>query len=181
MLLLKFLIFEEYILASDIWKRLFPPGRNRGRLSSGLFLAPIPTRTNFSSSGIIISRNSLLSSTINNTSSTNKRMDLINPFRLCSGLKVLGYFMIVLVVSIIALSYYAVVLLTWAPHLLHAGFNSFFSFFIIILFHYLVTTSPPPVLILSPLTFICFLLLFLFFFSSALSMSMYGHSFLEIC
>ncbi|XP_071932813.1 probable protein S-acyltransferase 12 isoform X1 [Coffea arabica] len=63
---------------------------------------------------------------------------VINPFRLCSGLKVLGYFMIFLVLSIIALSYYAVVILTWAPHLLRGGFNSFFSFFIVILFHYLL-------------------------------------------
>ncbi|KAL3517330.1 hypothetical protein ACH5RR_024232 [Cinchona calisaya] len=66
-------------------------------------------------------------------------MDLmINPFRLCSGLKVLGYFMIVLVLSIIALSYYAVVILTCAPHLLHSRFSSFFSFFLIILFHFVL-------------------------------------------
>ncbi|XP_070030249.1 putative protein S-acyltransferase 12 isoform X1 [Nicotiana tabacum] len=53
----------------------------------------------------------------------------MNPFRLCSGLKVLGYFMILIVFAIVALSYYAVVLLTLAPHLLHArSFTSFLSF-----------------------------------------------------
>lgn len=64
-------------------------------------------------------------------------MDL-NPFRLCSGLKFLGYFMIVLVIAIIAVSYYAVVVLTWGPHLLDGGSRTFFSLLIIFVFHMLV-------------------------------------------
>ncbi|CAA3023303.1 probable S-acyltransferase 12 [Olea europaea subsp. europaea] len=66
-------------------------------------------------------------------------MDLnLNPFRLCSGLKFLGYFMIFLVFSIVAVSYYAVVVLTWGPHLLDGGANSFLSFTIIAVFHLLL-------------------------------------------
>ncbi|KAK6137052.1 hypothetical protein DH2020_029204 [Rehmannia glutinosa] len=63
-------------------------------------------------------------------------MDL-NPFRLCSGLKFLGYFMILLVLGLIAISYDAVIVLTCGPHLLEGGFNSFLSFFIVTLFHVL--------------------------------------------
>ncbi|XP_011082342.1 probable protein S-acyltransferase 12 isoform X1 [Sesamum indicum] len=64
-------------------------------------------------------------------------MDL-NPFRLCSGLKFLGYFMILLVLGLIAISYDAVILLTWGPHLLDGGFKSFVSFLIVTLFHVLL-------------------------------------------
>ncbi|KAI3444358.1 hypothetical protein Pfo_001023 [Paulownia fortunei] len=64
-------------------------------------------------------------------------MDL-NPFRLCSGLKFLGYFMILLVLGLIAISYDAVIVLTWGPHLLDGGFKSFLSFLIVALFHVLL-------------------------------------------
>ncbi|KAL0426177.1 UNVERIFIED_CONTAM: putative protein S-acyltransferase 12 [Sesamum radiatum] len=64
-------------------------------------------------------------------------MDL-NPFRLCSRLKFLGYFMIPLVLGLIAISYDAVILLTWGPHLLDGGFKSFMSFLIVTLFHVLL-------------------------------------------
>ncbi|KAL3337702.1 hypothetical protein AABB24_030036 [Solanum stoloniferum] len=64
-------------------------------------------------------------------------MDL-NPFRLCSGLKVIVYFMILIVLAIVVLSYYAVVVLIWAPRLLDGGFTSFLSFTIIIIFHVLL-------------------------------------------
>lgn len=64
-------------------------------------------------------------------------MDL-NPFRLCSGLKFLGYFMVVLVLGLIAVSYVAVVLLTLGPHLLHGGSGAFFSFLLVALFHLLL-------------------------------------------
>ncbi|XP_015389654.1 probable protein S-acyltransferase 12 isoform X3 [Citrus sinensis] len=62
----------------------------------------------------------------------------INLFKLCSGLKVLGYFMILLVAAIIAVSYYAVVVITCGPQLLRGGVHSFFGFSIIILFHILL-------------------------------------------
>lgn len=106
------------ILASDIWKRLFPARHRRSSFS--LFRPGI---------GGVCQR---ISSTKNKT-----QMDL-NPFRLCSGLKFLGYFMIVLVIAIIAVSYYAVVVLTWGPQLLDGGSHTFFSLLIIFVFHMLV-------------------------------------------
>lgn len=72
-----------------------------------------------------------------NPTATAAAMDL-NLFKLCSGLKFLGYFMILLVAAIIAVSYYAVVILTWGPKLLRGGFNSFLSFTIIAVFHFLL-------------------------------------------
>lgn len=62
----------------------------------------------------------------------------INLFKLCSGLKVIGYFMILLVAAIVAVSYYAVVVLTCGPQLLRGGVHSFLAFFIITVFHVLV-------------------------------------------
>ncbi|KAK9056099.1 hypothetical protein SSX86_027187 [Deinandra increscens subsp. villosa] len=64
-------------------------------------------------------------------------MDL-NFFKLCSGLKFLGYLMILLVAAIIAVSYYVVVILTWAPRLSHGGFTSLLSLIIVIVFHLLL-------------------------------------------
>ncbi|CAM8941947.1 unnamed protein product [Rhodiola kirilowii] len=40
-----------------------------------------------------------------------------NLFKFCSGLRFLGYFMIVLVAAVVALSYYTVVVITWGPKL----------------------------------------------------------------
>ncbi|RAL47644.1 hypothetical protein DM860_011382 [Cuscuta australis] len=62
----------------------------------------------------------------------------MNPFRLCSGLRFLGYFMVVVVIAIVAVSYYAVVVVTWGPHLLAGGFRSVASFAILIVFHVLL-------------------------------------------
>ncbi|PON75485.1 Zinc finger, DHHC-type, palmitoyltransferase [Parasponia andersonii] len=62
----------------------------------------------------------------------------INVFKLCSGLKVLGYLMILLVAAIIAVSYYAVVVLVCGPQLLRGGLHSFFAFSVMILFHALL-------------------------------------------
>ncbi|XP_042504568.1 probable protein S-acyltransferase 12 [Macadamia integrifolia] len=64
-------------------------------------------------------------------------MDL-NVFKFCSGLRGLGYLIILLVVALIAVSYYAVVILTCGPHLLHAGFQSALSFSIVTVFHLLL-------------------------------------------
>lgn len=58
----------------------------------------------------------------------------INVFKLCSGLRVLGYLMILLFAAIVALTYYAVVFITWGPLLFH----SFLAFSIILLFHILL-------------------------------------------
>ncbi|XP_077248445.1 DHHC-type zinc finger family protein [Tasmannia lanceolata] len=65
-------------------------------------------------------------------------MSSLNLFKFCSSLRVLGYFMILLVVAIIGLSYYAVVLITWGPQLLQGRLTSLLSFFIIIVFHLLL-------------------------------------------
>lgn len=46
--------------------------------------------------------------------------------------------MILIVFAIVVLSYYAVVVLIWAPRLLDGGFTSFLSFTIIIIFHILL-------------------------------------------
>ncbi|KAI3441704.1 S-acyltransferase [Psidium guajava] len=62
----------------------------------------------------------------------------INLFKLCSGLKFLGYLMILLVLAIVAVSYYAVVVLTWGPRLLRGGLYSFLAFFFLVLFHLLL-------------------------------------------
>lgn len=58
-----------------------------------------------------------------------------NPFRLCSGLRVIGYLMIVLMAALAALTYYAVVVVAWGPSLL-AG--SPLAFLVVIAFHILV-------------------------------------------
>ncbi|KAK9145781.1 hypothetical protein Sjap_005684 [Stephania japonica] len=62
----------------------------------------------------------------------------VNVFKFCSGLKVLGYVMILLVLAIIAVSYYAVVVLVCGLHLLHGGFQSVLSFIGVIVFHVLL-------------------------------------------
>ncbi|XP_019054548.1 PREDICTED: probable protein S-acyltransferase 12 isoform X2 [Nelumbo nucifera] len=62
----------------------------------------------------------------------------LNPFKYCSGLRVLGYFMILLVAAIIAVSYYAVVVLIWGPQLLHGGLRSVLSISIVTTFHLLL-------------------------------------------
>ncbi|XP_052192921.1 probable protein S-acyltransferase 12 [Diospyros lotus] len=67
----------------------------------------------------------------------NPNVDL-NLFKLCSGLKILGYFIIILVAAIIGVSYYAVVVLTWGPQLLEGGFKSCLSFTILVIFHALL-------------------------------------------
>ncbi|GAV79897.1 zf-DHHC domain-containing protein [Cephalotus follicularis] len=62
----------------------------------------------------------------------------INLFKFCSALKLLGYLMILLVAASIAVSYYAVVIVTWGPRLLHGGTHSLLAFFILLLFHILL-------------------------------------------
>ncbi|XP_043726015.1 probable protein S-acyltransferase 12 [Telopea speciosissima] len=98
------------MLAPDIWKRLFPP---RGRRP--VVIVPY--------SGV--------------NRSNNPEMDL-NVFKFCSGLRCLGYLIILLVVALITLSYYAVVILTCGPHLLHGGLQSALYFSIVTVFHLLL-------------------------------------------
>uniref|UniRef100_A0A7N0T438 S-acyltransferase n=1 Tax=Kalanchoe fedtschenkoi TaxID=63787 RepID=A0A7N0T438_KALFE len=61
-----------------------------------------------------------------------------NLFKFCSGLRVLGYFMILLVAAIVAMSYYAVVVITWGPRLLLGGSDSALSLSIVLVFHILL-------------------------------------------
>ncbi|PNY08363.1 putative S-acyltransferase [Trifolium pratense] len=64
----------------------------------------------------------------------------MNLFKFCSALRVLGYFMILLFAAIVALTYYAVVFVTWGPLLFPFRFSSssFSALFILILFHSLL-------------------------------------------
>ncbi|XP_075488501.1 LOW QUALITY PROTEIN: putative protein S-acyltransferase 12 [Primulina tabacum] len=64
-------------------------------------------------------------------------MDL-NLFRMCSPLKSLGYFMIIVVFGIIGVSYDAVVVLTLGPHLLDGGAMTLLSVVLLALFHVLL-------------------------------------------
>ncbi|KAE9593587.1 putative protein S-acyltransferase [Lupinus albus] len=60
----------------------------------------------------------------------------INLFNLCSGLRFLGYFMILIFIALVSLTYYALVFITWGPLFFHSP--SFLSFFILLLFHILL-------------------------------------------
>ncbi|TXG63088.1 hypothetical protein EZV62_010082 [Acer yangbiense] len=64
----------------------------------------------------------------------------INLFKFCSGLRVLGYLMVLLVAAIIAVSYYAVVVVTCGSQLLRGGggHHSFFAILLIVVFHVLL-------------------------------------------
>ncbi|KAK2649985.1 hypothetical protein Ddye_017474 [Dipteronia dyeriana] len=64
----------------------------------------------------------------------------INLFKFCSGLKLLGYLMVLLVAAIIAVSYYAVVVVTCGSQLLRGGggHHSFFAILLIVVFHVLL-------------------------------------------
>ncbi|CAH2069292.1 unnamed protein product [Thlaspi arvense] len=64
----------------------------------------------------------------------------MNLFRFCSGLKVLGYFMILLVAALVAVSYYAVVVNTWWPILIESGHGalSALACLIVFVFHFLL-------------------------------------------
>ncbi|KAJ6804386.1 putative protein S-acyltransferase 12 [Iris pallida] len=61
-----------------------------------------------------------------------------NPFRLCTGLRALGYLMVLFVAALFALTYYAVVVVAWGPRLLR---GSPLAFPIVIAFHILFVLS----------------------------------------
>ncbi|XP_042384607.1 probable protein S-acyltransferase 12 [Zingiber officinale] len=63
---------------------------------------------------------------------------VINPFRLCSALRVLGSFMVLLFLAIVALSYYAVVVVAWGPRLFHSFPLPLLASAIIVIFHLLL-------------------------------------------
>ena len=64
-----------------------------------------------------------------------------NAFQYCSRLHILGSFMILLVATIIGLTYYAVIITTYSHQLLHGGSDAIVAFFIVLVFHILVKFS----------------------------------------
>jgi hypothetical protein len=69
-----------------------------------------------------------------------------NVFQLCAGLKVIGSLMIFLVVSIVGVSYYAVVIANYTPQVLKGGSAATMAtaLLVLILFHVLVHQFLPP-------------------------------------
>ncbi|XP_062027407.1 probable protein S-acyltransferase 14 [Rosa rugosa] len=61
-----------------------------------------------------------------------------NAFKLCTALRALGYIMVLIVVGIVGLTYYAVVLLNYLPALLRGGVDALIAFPLLILFHFLL-------------------------------------------
>lgn len=72
-----------------------------------------------------------------------------NVFKFCTGLKVIGSVMIVVVLAVVGVSYYAVIIFNYAPHLIKGGSEAAIALIVVILFHVLVTHLPPPPLSLS--------------------------------
>ncbi|RWR86268.1 putative protein S-acyltransferase 12 [Cinnamomum micranthum f. kanehirae] len=62
----------------------------------------------------------------------------LNLFKFCSGLLVLGYLAILLVIAIVAISYYAVVVVTCGPQLARGGVGSVLYSSILVVFHFLL-------------------------------------------
>ena len=62
-----------------------------------------------------------------------------NVFKFCTALRALGSIMILLVLGIIGLSYYALVVVNYGPALFRGGLNSLTAFLVLLLFHSLVS------------------------------------------
>ncbi|KAG9160704.1 hypothetical protein Leryth_017494, partial [Lithospermum erythrorhizon] len=58
-----------------------------------------------------------------------------NVFKFCTALRGLGSIMILLVLGVVGVSYYAVVLSSYGPALLHGGLDTLVSLVVLILFH----------------------------------------------
>lgn len=61
-----------------------------------------------------------------------------NVFKFCTALRGLGSIMILLVLGVIGVTYYAVVLTNYGPALYDGGFDSFVALGVLVLFHGLV-------------------------------------------
>ncbi|CAK9238344.1 unnamed protein product [Sphagnum jensenii] len=61
-----------------------------------------------------------------------------NVFKLCTGLKVLGSVMILVVLSVVGVSYYAVVITNYMPQVMKGGSATATSLLVLILFHVLL-------------------------------------------
>ena len=62
-----------------------------------------------------------------------------NVFKFCTALRGLGSIMILLVLGVVGVTYYAVVLTNYGPALYAGGFDSFIALVVLIVFHCLVS------------------------------------------
>ncbi len=67
-----------------------------------------------------------------------------NVFKFCTGLKVVGSVMIVVVLAVVGVSYYAVVISIYAPQVIKGGSEAAVALILVILFHVLVTPLGSP-------------------------------------
>ncbi|RXI01123.1 hypothetical protein DVH24_001357 [Malus domestica] len=72
-----------------------------------------------------------------------------NAFKLCTALRALGYVMVLVVVAIVGVTYYAVVLVNYLPSILSGGVNFVIAFPLLILFHFLDDPKPTGLLALQ--------------------------------
>lgn len=61
-----------------------------------------------------------------------------NVFKFCTALRGLGSVMILLVLAIVGVTYYAVVVANYGPALLAGGIDSLIAVAVLLLFHFLV-------------------------------------------
>ncbi|XP_038875962.1 probable protein S-acyltransferase 14 [Benincasa hispida] len=61
-----------------------------------------------------------------------------NVFKFCTALRALGFIMILLVLGIVGLSYYALVVVNYGPALFRGGLNSLTALLVLLLFHSLL-------------------------------------------
>lgn len=64
-----------------------------------------------------------------------------NVFKFCTALRGLGSIMILLVLGVVGVTYYAVVITNYGPGLAAGGFDSLIALLVLILFHFLVIFS----------------------------------------
>ena len=65
-----------------------------------------------------------------------------NAFAYCTGLKIIGSVMIIVVLAIIGVTYYALVITAYGPQLLAGGKGAVLAFFVLLVFHTLVSRRP---------------------------------------
>lgn len=99
-----------------------------------------------------------------------------NVFKFCTALRGLGSIMILLVLGVVGVTYYAVVLTNYGPALNDGGFDSLIAVVVLILFHCLVCFQKIPNFLFL---FVCLILdffVFLFFGLNLKSVYFLGNS-----
>lgn len=71
-------------------------------------------------------------------------MGHLNVFQFCTGLKIIGSFMILVVLSIVVLSYHAIVISSYGPDLAAGGWRTAVAALVLVLFHGLVSAFRYP-------------------------------------